>query len=279
MIINVKQYRFNGRSFVSLVDSDCCPVCPYAVNYINVRLSGKAFNTRVTYSHELKFVLTYFSYLPEPIDLVQRVATGRFLNRGELNAFVSAARFKNESELSNIVSIKHFSDKTLENAIHATYVSSSSVKAATAQKRIGRLREFLEYLYDQLHSDFAVLEEVAQRSRQLDTALRDAQRNITDFDDACVAFTESVIPDEVFFRLLKIIQPESPNNPFKHSKRRNHLILSIFIHTGLRRGAVAKLKIEHCKFWGSFDEIAVTRKPRRQIRSAPFSSQPENQSA
>ncbi len=261
MNIRVKIYKFNNRSFVSLINNNYCPVCPYVSNYINIRLSGLGFNTRVAYINEIKFLLTYFSGLADPINIVQRVQEGVFLKRGEFNAFVSAAKFTSDSKFSNVVNVKHFTDKTLENAIHATNVSNACVKAHTVKGRIKRLRLFLEYLYEQIHADFIAPEGVKQRYEHLNKALKDEQANIRDFDDVCVEFNHSVIPSNIFFKLLEIIHPKSPNNPFKHSKQRNYLIIALFLETGLRRGAIAKLKIEHCKFWGSFDEITITRSP------------------
>jgi len=259
--INVFEYRYNDKSFVSLVSRDCCPICPYSSNYINIELSGKAFNTKVRYAHELMFVLNYFLTENPSINLVERVKQGVLLSRGEINSFVNSARFKNKSEYSNVVSIHRYSDKALENAIHASGISVSCVKAGTAKGRIRRLSEYLSFIYREWHSDFVVPEHISQRYEQLQYYLADSQSALRDFDNECVGFSESVIPNDVFFMLLEIMQPESPRNPFKHSKLRNCLIVSLFLETGLRRGAIAKLKIEHCKFNSSFDEILITRSP------------------
>jgi integrase len=82
-----------------------------------------------------------------------------------------------------------------------------------------------------------------------------------DFDDECVGFNEPIIPNDVFFRCLEIIQPDSIDNPFMHSRLRNYLIFSLLINTGIRRGALAKLKVVDCKFYGSYDEITISRRP------------------
>jgi hypothetical protein len=61
MDIQVKIYKSNDLSFVSLVDKHSIPVCPYAAVYNNTGLSGFQFNTRLRYLYELKFVLTHFA--------------------------------------------------------------------------------------------------------------------------------------------------------------------------------------------------------------------------
>ncbi|WP_026960073.1 site-specific integrase [Aliagarivorans taiwanensis] len=259
--VKVKEYKYQGRSFVTLINQHCCPPCPYVANYINIGLSGKAHNTKARYVRELLFVLTHFSCLNPKINLVKRVNEGKFLTLGEINKFTANAKFMSDSELSNVVTINRYSQKSLENAIHASRVSGARVKADTARGRIKRLADYLRFLYQEAHSDCDVPEIVAERHRQVQFMLGDEAKTLRDFEDICIGFSESVIPADVFFRLLEIIQPTSEDNPFKHSRIRNMLIVLLFLETGLRRGAVAKLKIEHFKFWGSFDEITITRNP------------------
>jgi hypothetical protein len=69
MDMQVKIYKSNDSSFVSLVDKYSIPVCPYATVYNNTGLSGFQFNTRLRYLYELKFVLTHFAL--KKIDLVR----------------------------------------------------------------------------------------------------------------------------------------------------------------------------------------------------------------
>lgn len=259
--IYVHEYRSNGQSFVTLVDSNICPVNAYISNYINIALNGTAYNTKVKYAHELKFVLKHFSTLKPHVDLVKRVKEGVFLNRGEVNGFIASVRFMNNSEFNNVINIEKRTDKALENAIHASKVANSSVNANTAKGRIRRLAHFLKFIFHEIHSDFSVQENIVERHERLQLAFADTISSLKDFETICVGFSESVIPNDVFFKLLEIIQPDSSNNPFKHYKLRNYLLIALFLETGLRRGAVAKLKIENLKFWGSFDEILVTRSP------------------
>jgi integrase len=70
---------------------------------------------------------------------------------------------------------------------------------------------------------------------------------------------DSVIPDDLFAKLLEMMVPSSPNNPFKSSRVRNYLIVNVLIQTGIRRGAVGKMKISDCQFDGSYDRISIYR--------------------
>jgi integrase len=70
---------------------------------------------------------------------------------------------------------------------------------------------------------------------------------------------ESSIPDDIFVRMLEMILPSSPHNPFKGSRIRNYLIVSIFNQSGIRRGALAKLKISDLVMHGTSDQIKIYR--------------------
>lgn len=70
---------------------------------------------------------------------------------------------------------------------------------------------------------------------------------------------ESVIPDDIFAKLLEMVMPSSPNNVFKASRVRNYLIVNLLVQSGIRRGALAKLKISDCHFYGNYDQISIYR--------------------
>ncbi len=257
--INVHVGHAHGSTFVTLVDDYACPVCPDVSCYMYHW--GGSVNSRKLWAYDLRFVLNYFRSLPQSIDVSARVRAGEFFSRAELSAFVSVAQFRKGGDFSNVVSIKPFSDKALENAIHASTVARERVTASTAKRRIHRLKHFIHYLNGVYHADNLPPEAVEHRYNFVCEYLEEAQKSLRDFNRTCVVPNKSVLPDEVFFRMLDIIQPTSPDNPFKHSKLRNYLIIALFIETGLRRGAVAKLKIEDCQFFGAFNEILIARRP------------------
>lgn len=66
----------------------------------------------------------------------------------------------------------------------------------------------------------------------------------------------------IFFKLLEIIKPFSPDNPWTESSRtRNKLIVDIFIETGIRLGALNKLKISDIKEGAEGTRLHITRTP------------------
>src|SRR5690606_4700472 len=71
--------------------------------------------------------------------------------------------------------------------------------------------------------------------------------------------TVSSIPDNLFLKMLEIILPSSPDNPFESSRIRNYLIVSILAQSGIRRGALAKIKISDLMLHGTSDQIKIYR--------------------
>lgn len=248
-----------GKTFVTLVNDHCCPVCPYVSIYFSAHLSGASFNSQHLYAQQMKFSLQYF--YSKGIDLTKRAKSGRFLDRSEVDAFYTACKFKAGNELSNVVSIHRYSDKTIQNAIHAGRISEGRVKGATSKGRVHRLADFLSFLYTNIHADYKVPEAVQQRYEFTLSHLKNKLRTLKDFSTVCIADGESLLPNKKFLHLLEIIKPDSDGNPFKSAKLRNYLIVAFLVETGIRRGALAKLKIGDCKFWGSFDEITITKTP------------------
>ena len=138
------------------------------------------------------------------------------------------------------------SDKRIRDAIHATSNSQPQVSAHTFRQRLIRLRAYIEYLYVCHHYDqeptntqTRVTEQFNKFRLYINTFISGARKNNTVVKDAF----ESVIPSGKFFYLLEIIKESSPDNPFKSSKLRNQIVMQILINTGVRVGAVLKLKI------------------------------------
>lgn len=256
--VAVKIYKdTNGYSFPLIVRSGAFPVCLYLNAYLNgnhnsplsagknkVSSQAPAFHTLKKYAYELKFLYCY--YIEQGIDLVERVSSGEFLSRQEVDVFVRACKlYADEGTIdkSNVVAI---SDKRIRDAIHATSHSQPQVSAHTLRQRLIRLRAYIEYLFVCHHYDQEATDTQARVDDQfnkfklyINTFISSTRKNNTIVKDAF----ESVIPSDKFFYLLEIIKESSPENPFKSSKLRNQLIMQILINTGVRVGAVLKLKV------------------------------------
>ncbi|CAK2574276.1 Site-specific integrase [Vibrio crassostreae] len=247
----------NGYSFPLIIRSGVFPACLYLNAYLNgnhnsplstgkkkTSYQAPAFHTLKKYSYELKFLYCYF--IGQGIDLVERVSSGEFLSRQEVDGFVRACKLYADKNTVNESIIVAISDKRIRDAIHATSSSQPQVSTHTLRQRLIRLRSYIEYLYVCHHYDQKPTDTQAKVDNQLNkfklyinTFISCTRENKSVVKDAF----ESVIPSDKFFHLLEIIKESSPKNPFKSSKLRNQIIMQTLTITGVRVGAVLKLKI------------------------------------
>lgn len=262
--MKIKKYTYNHKSFVAITDEFDCPYDPYVSCYINSQLAPKAFNTAIRYCNELLFVISYFKSVG--IDLVLRVKSGEFITLAEYMSFYEHSflekGFTVESKIINFDNLKNLNteNKHLRNSLIAVRRSKVQVSPETVKGRVTRCRLFIEWLYQEFHSDNSVLTLVKDKFKKLMAKIQlDESRIGHNANKTTVNITDSVIPDEVFNSLLRIIHPASNLNPFKSSRVRNFLIVSILMQSGVRRGALGKMKISDCKFHKSYDRIAIYR--------------------
>ncbi|NOH72588.1 site-specific integrase [Vibrio pectenicida] len=256
--VAVKIYRdTDGYRFPLIVRSGVFPACLYLNAYLNgnhnsplskgknkASSQAPAFITLKKYAYELKFVYCYF--IEQGIDLVECVSSGEFLSRQEIDDFVRVCKLyadEGTTDESNVVAI---SDKRIRNAIYATSHSQPQVSAHTLCQRLIRLRAYIEYLFVCHHYDLGPTNTQARVDDQfnkfklyINTFISGTRKSNTIVKDAF----ESVVPSDKFFYLLEIIKESSPENPFKSSKLRNQILMQILINTGVRVGAVLKLKV------------------------------------
>lgn len=115
-------------------------------------------------------------------------------------------------------------------------------------------------LYAHFHDAHGNNLELSERYEKLRAAMRMDEDSLGKNPSQGVADpTESSIPDDVFVKMLEMILPSSPSNPFKGSRIRNYLIVSIFTQSGIRRGALAKIKISDLVLHGTSDQIRIYR--------------------
>lgn len=181
------------------------------------------------------------------IDLVERVASGTFLSIEEIDHYIRICKFYVDTEDGNRDStIVSLTDKRLRDAIHATSNSQPEVSAHTFNQRLNRLKAYIEFLYVCHHCDKADTELQISADAQfnkfklyISSVISNSRKDNTVVKDPF----EASISSDKFLDLLEIIQEGSPNNPFKSSKLRNQIIAQILIDTGVRVGAVLKLKV------------------------------------
>lgn len=284
--IQVKIYKdINGYSFPVVVRNGL-PCCLYLNAYLNGNHSSplsttksrkskqlSSFHTRMKYAYELKFLYCFF--MEHSIDLVERVACGTFLSIEEIDNYIRACKFYVDAEDDNKDSkVISLTDKRIRDAIHATSNSQPEVSAHTFNQRLNRLKAYIEFLYVYRHYDKAETEQQISTDDQfnkfklyISSVISSSRKDNTVVKDAF----ESAIPSDKFFELLDVIKERSPNNPFKSSKLRNQIIAQILIDTGVRVGAVLKLKVSDLVDDWDNPRFRLTRTPNdpTDIRRLP----------
>ena len=266
----------NNKSFVNICTPDYLPVSPWVSNFLTIGYSGRKFNTKHQYAKELKLVLQYFS--SKKIDIEDRVYSGQFFKVAELQAFFIFCKYKTKSDLGNLFDINVNSEKSIENAMHSKRVSEGLAKASTAKGKIKRLRSFLSFMFTYVHEDNLVSTDVKYRYDLAIKFLTESLGNIESFETECVGEGESPLPTDSFIKLMDIIKVNSPENPFKRSKFRNYLMINMYIETGNRLGDHASLKISDMRFHGTFDEIAIVKRPNDPSDTRRFAPETKTKS-
>ncbi|POP71883.1 site-specific integrase [Pseudomonas syringae] len=256
--MKLKRYQYNSIPFVTIVDEMDLPIDPYVSCYINKALSAKAINTKVRYVNELMFALRYFKR--KKIDLTTKIATGELISVEEYIGFYDDACL----DVASLGSISNFrfsnvGDKQVRNLLITNQRGLAKVSNETLQGRLRRLRHYIQWLFSQFYDPKSVDENIDKRLKKLAAQIKLDEDSLKNKSSSVENIDESAIPDDVFEKLMSIIEPSSPKNPFKRSKLRNYLIVSILAQSGIRRGALAKLKISDARMWGTFDQLYIYR--------------------
>jgi len=258
-----KYVMSNGDQMVSLVDQDSFPDA-YPSYYITseLYLDNHSVNTMEKRVYELRFFLEWLDHVE--IDIVNRVECGKFLVDSEVNNFIDVAKLK-RSELythqNNVVQL-NVTDKRVSNAIACSAAIKQRVNAKTTNGRIDTAVNYIEFLRRELHT--GIMPDQAVHSLYRTTkSLKRSRLRISNYVMSGKKYDgfNSVLPDDIFYKMLEIIAPVSPLNPFKHNRKRNQLIIEILASTGIRRGALAKLKITDITFSGDANRLYVRRTP------------------
>lgn len=257
--MRVKRYLYNGIPFVSIVDESDCPVDPYVACYVNSILSSKSPNTTIRYANELMFVLRHFS--GKGINLPARISSCEYISYKEYIQFYEHCFFqKTKIDSETVLVFPKINDKLLRNIIVANQRGISKVRSETIQGRVRRLRLFLTWLFDEFHGNNNLNEAMLDQFQKLISKIKiDEQGFGRNRPQTVSNLEDSVIPDDVFSKMIEMVLPSSPNNPYTSSKVRNYLIIFIIMQSGIRRGALAKIKISDCHFHGTYDRIKIYR--------------------
>ncbi|MBP5981839.1 MAG: site-specific integrase [Halomonas sp.] len=211
-----------------LLVQDHIPVY-YPNLYVTFELSGKALETTKKYLEHLAVFEGFLAF--SSIDLISRLEQrpkSQYLTDSEISRFVSDGGF-NKATLAK----KYAGMRLHPNAYE-------SVGKIHAKQRIEAVRDYLVFLYDKLgdHSTRnEAVEDVQRRFNRKIKAARPGWKKTRIDEMKGLTVSERI-------RLLKVMNPESAENPFANEsiKLRNYIILLLGIELGLRRSEMLLIK-------------------------------------
>lgn len=242
-----KRVRFrNGERHSVLSRPGGLPVHEVTLYLARFRKRGRAANT--IHAVCTIMALLYRELAKADIDLVQRLRQGQFLTVPELNRLVDAAQYRvpdlsgeyaDESGRSNIIDIKRIRMRR-----KGTVREVKAVDVASQASRIRYIADFLEFL----SSYFGATLPVSQRKAlalEAAHALKAFRAQIPKVSKRAKLGAREGLSKEDQDRLLKVVQPDSPDNPWARGfvRLRNWLIVVLLLATGMRRGELLGLRI------------------------------------
>ncbi|WP_350545217.1 MULTISPECIES: site-specific integrase [unclassified Pseudoalteromonas] len=254
--MKVISYNNSGKTFYSICNHQYIPVHHLITYYLQVQLANKATNTIERKAYELLFALKYFN--KRKIDLISDVESLKFFSEEEISIFAKSCKLK-LSTLDSEAVIPIISEVALRNLMARNQPTKNIVDEGTAKGRFDTFVHFYKFVFNRCHGHAQLPHDKQVNYNKCLIELVTSRKSLGSWKKSFSDPFQSNFPDEKYFELLDITQAKSNKNPF-HSKIRNELIIKIFIETGLRRGAVAKLKISDV-FNDRQPRIRVTRTP------------------
>ncbi len=241
-----KRIRFrNGERTSILIVPGGLPVHEATLYLSTFRTKGRAANT-------IHFVCCTLALLYRELDraaikLIERLESGRFLTAPELARLASLAQMRMadvDAEAlgktkSNPINLRRigFRLKTVQPAL-------MPVDVATQASRLRYMAGFLHFVSGYVAATLpaakrAFLENDCARQLEFFKAQIPAVSKRAKLD------ARTGLSEEEQDRLLSVVHPDSPDNPWAHGfvRRRNWLIVILLVATGMRRGELLGLQI------------------------------------
>ncbi|ARL87138.1 integrase [Burkholderia pseudomallei] len=242
-----KRVRFrNGERHSVLSRPGSLPVHEAALYLARYRKRGRAANT--IHAVCVVLALLYRELAKADINLLERLRQGRFLTVPELNRLAEAAQYRvddlsyedaDKRRSANVISIKRIRMRRS--------LAVDEVKAVTVATQASRLRYMADFL-DFLVTYFGAMLPTCQR-RELASESADALKaflaQVPKVSKRAKLGAREGLSKEDQNRLLKVIHPDSPDNPWKRGfvRHRNWLIVVLLLATGMRRGELLGIQI------------------------------------
>lgn len=228
-----------------------------------LRATNLAANTLEQAARAVMVAHQIFSYLS--IDLNDRMLKGRLLSLGEIEALVKFAALRQE-ELDSLLETQTTQTKTAQvvsfkkMARRAVSKMPKVVNSETKTIRLIYIRNYIEWLVsgrrlklDVQHKHYEALNEAARvvvgsiNARMPEQGYKSSSRQ--------------GVSSEVRARILEVIKPDSPDNPWKnkHVRARNQLIFLWLLFLGIRNGELLSIYAQDVNLRSG--EVVVVRRP------------------
>lgn len=242
-----KRVRFrNGERHSVLSRPGGLPVHEATLYLARYRKRGRAANT--IHAVCMTLALLYRELDTAGIDLLQRLRQGQFLTVQELNRLVDATQYwladlsdedADERGSSNVIDIKRIRIRR-KSAVE----EAKSVSVETQATRLRYMADYLGFLATYMGAALSasLRKELAFES---DRALEAFRAQIPPVSKRAKLGAREGLSKDDQDRLLKVIDPDSPDNPWERGfvRQRNWLIVVLLLATGMRRGELLGLQI------------------------------------
>lgn len=239
------QFR-NGERHSVLSRRGGLPVHEVTLYLARYRKRGRAANTIHSVCGVL--ALLYRELSRAGIDLIDRLRQGQFLTFPELNRLGDASQYQ-VADLSyenaearssaNVINIKRIRMRR-----KAAVEKLEAVGVATQASRLRYIADYLEFLATYIGATLSppLRKELALESTR---SLKAFRAQVPQVSRRARLGAREGLSMEDQNRLLKIIHPDSLDNPWKRGfvRQRNWLIVVLLLATGMRRGELLGLQI------------------------------------
>ncbi|WP_219703976.1 tyrosine-type recombinase/integrase [Marinomonas lutimaris] len=238
-----------GENYSVLLSSDGLPM-PYPNLFVTLHHRNKsdASNTCYIAFEHLRYFYEICSFLN--IDLVERCRSGDFLKKKEMETIAKWAKstvkaFREHvavNKAKNIIVLSPRKNK-LETA-RATLVINhrDDIESSTAYNRLTTFSKYVGWLEQEFFPSKKSTTE--QKLQQLRPRKYSPKGHSWDHDESYKSLTSPQV-----LRVLDVVRPDSPQNPWKNEslRFRNQLIINMLEAIGFRRGELLKVRTEDIK--------------------------------
>lgn len=239
-----KRIRFqNGERHSVLSAPYGLPVHEVTLYLNRYRKKGRAANT--IHSVCRAMALLYRELSSKEIDLLQRLREGRFLTATEISSLTDAAQYwvddsrDEPTNDSNVIDIKRIRMRRR--------ASAKEARAVVVSSRATRLRYIADYLEFVVGYFSATLPTALRSTLKLESEaeLKALRAEIPQVSRRAKLGAREGLSEEDQARLLAVIHPDSPDNPWRRPfvRKRNWLIVVLLLATGMRQGELRGLQI------------------------------------